>query len=162
MKKEKIEKTNAMRLLDRAGIPYRVHTYPHGDGPSLGVDVAAPLQIDPAMVFKTLLCVSLKKQYYVFVVPSNAELDLKKCAKAVKAKSVELIPVKEINQVSGYVRGGCSPLGMKKTYVTVFDITCLRFDTIVFSAGKIGYQIETNPHAVIKLLGASTAAIQKE
>ena len=104
----------------------------------------------------------MKKQYYVFVVPSNAELDLKKCAKAVKAKSVELIPVKEINQVSGYVRGGCSPLGMKKTYVTVFDITCLRFDTIVFSAGKIGYQIETNPHAVIKLLGASTAAIQKE
>lgn len=162
MKKEKNEKTNAMRLLDMKKIPYITHSYPHNDELPLGLDIATYLNKDPKTIFKTLICVSNKKQYYVFVVGCMDELDLKKCAKAVNEKNVELISVKDIHQVSGYIRGGCSPIGMKKQYLTVFDESCLQYETISFSAGKIGYQIEANPQMIISLLNACVADIAKD
>lgn len=152
-----------MRILDRAKLPYRVHTYPHHEGdPVDGIHVAHMLDQDVHRVFKTLIMRSLTKQIYVFVLPVNRECDLKKCARAVREKRVEMIHVKEIQAVSGYIRGGCSPIGMKKCYPTVFDETCMRFETICFSGGKIGCQIEVAPQEAIRLIHAQIADIKKE
>ena len=155
---KKEEKTNVMRLLDQKKIPYVPHTYPHGgDGAPDGVSVANSLGIDPAAVFKTLVTKGASGGYYVFDIPVAATLDLKKAARAVGEKSIELLHVAEINAVTGYIRGGCSPVGMKKQYPTVFHETVLDYDTIYISAGKIGAQVELAPRALLDLLGADTA-----
>lgn len=153
-------KTNAMRILDTAKINYIVHTY-ESDGDFDGVHVAAKLGVNENQVFKTLITKGQGRDYFVFVIPVVCELDLKAAARAVGEKAVEMIAVKDINKVSGYIRGGCSPIGMKKQFVTVIDEKCLNYDTIVFSAGKIGYQVELNPSDLINLISAKTENITR-
>lgn len=148
---KKEDKTNVMRELDQKKITYVEHTYDAEKAIS-GVDVANILNQDPEKVFKTLVCVSKSKTYYVFVVPSLAELDLKKAAKASGEKNIELIPQKELLPLTGYVHGGCSPLGMKKQFMTYFDETAMLFDTIMVSGGRRGYQVELDPLDFKKLI----------
>lgn len=157
--KEKAPKTNAMRILDKASIPYTVYTYPHGKEAVDGIHVADALHQDYEQVFKTLLTISNTKAYFVFVIPVSHELDLKKAAKAVHMKAVEMIAVKDIQRVSGYIRGGCSPIGMKKAFPTCLHETCLQHDTIMFSGGQIGCQIAMSPKALLNLINASCADI---
>lgn len=153
-------KTNVMRILDKAKIQYNHYEYPHGKDAVDGVSVAKLLGQDPDCVFKTLVTHG-NGGYFVFVVPVAQELDLKKAAKAVGEKSVEMIPVKDINKVTGYIRGGCSPVGMKKQYKTVIHSSALNIEKIIVSAGKIGYQIELAPQDLIDLIGAESADIIK-
>ena len=160
MKKE--IKTNVMRLLETAHVPYTAHEYPHGKEAVDGVTVAALLGQEPACVFKTLVTKGSGRDYYVFVVPVAEELDLKKCARSVGEKAVEMIPVKDITKVTGYVRGGCSPLGMKKPFTTVFHQTAQDIAHIIVSAGKIGYQIDLAPKDLIRLTNGQTADIVKQ
>lgn len=157
MGKKGIEKTNVMRILDQKKIPYEAHTYPHGDDPIDGVTVAGILQRPQEQVFKTLVARGASKTVYVFVIPVAKELDLKKAAKASGEKSIAMIHVSEITPLTGYVRGGCSPVGMKKQYATVMDVTCLTQNTMIVSAGKIGYQIETAPQHLLDLTRGKTA-----
>ena len=159
MAKEKLEKTNAIRALDKAKLTYTVHTY-ENDGTAVdGVTVAQKTGLPVEKVYKTLVTVGHSREHYVFVIPVAAELDLKAAARSVGEKSVEMIHVADINKLTGYIRGGCSPIGMKMQFVTVLDESCLPLDTIVFSAGKIGMQIEMDPRALIDFIGARTAAI---
>lgn len=152
-------KTNAMRLLEQAKISYEAHSYDHSDGKIDGISVAQKLGQTIDQVFKTLVTVGASKNYYVFVIPVACELDLKKAARAVKEKSVEMIKVADINKVTGYIRGGCSPIGMKKQYPTVIEESCLKFDSMMVSAGKIGQQIELSPKDLLKITNAITANI---
>ena len=154
-------KTNVMRLLEKEGVPYIAHEYPHGKDAVDGMTVAQLLGQDPACVFKTLVTKGAGGAYYVFVVPVARELDLKKCARSVGEKSVEMIPVKDITKVTGYVRGGCSPLGMKKPFVTVFHETAAQLPRIIVSAGRIGHQIALAPADLIRLTRGKTADISK-
>lgn len=156
---EKEKKTNAMRMLERAKVPYQTYHYEHGDGHIDGVSVAQKLGQAAGTVFKTLVTKGAGGDYYVFVIPVDKELDRKAAAKAVGEKAVELIRVDEINQVTGYIRGGCSPVGMKKRYRTVFDSSCEALPTIMVSGGKIGTQIEAAPAGLIAVTNASTAPI---
>lgn len=139
--KNNIEKTNAMRILDQKKINYAVHTYINTEAIS-GIEVATVLNQDPNKVFKTLVTVGATKQNYVFVIPVNKELDLKKAAKSVNEKNISMVKSKELLPLTGYIHGGCSPIGMKKQFKTVFHNTATNYDTIIFSGGKIGYQIE--------------------
>ena len=160
MAKPKEEKTNVMRILEQRGIPFSAHTYPHQEGVAVdGVTVARSLGQDPETVFKTLVARGASKGIYVFVIPVADSLDLKKAAKAVGEKAIEMVHVKEINALTGYVRGGCSPVGMKKEYCTVFHETAEIVDTIIVSAGKIGYQVELSPGALVELVGGRMADI---
>lgn len=160
MAKQKEDKTNVMRILEQHGIAYAAHTYPHQEGVAVdGVTVARSLGQDPECVFKTLVARGASKGIYVFVIPVGDNLDLKKAARAVGEKSVEMIPVKEINALTGYVRGGCSPVGMKKQYPTVFHETAEIIDTMMVSAGRIGYQVELAPAELAELVGAQLADI---
>ncbi len=152
-------KTNVMRILDKAKITYKAHTYDHSDGAIDGAAVAEKMGQNPEQVFKTLVTKGAGRDYYVFVVPVLKELDLKRAAKSVGEKHVEMIHVKDINKVTGYIRGGCSPIGMKKQFVTVFDKSAENIEAIIVSAGKIGYQIELAPKDLIELVGAKTAEI---
>lgn len=154
-------KTNVMRILDKEKVQYNHYEYPHGKEAVDGVSVAKLLGQNPDCVFKTLVTHG-GNGYFVFVVPVAEELDLKKAAKAVGEKSVEMIHVKDINKVTGYIRGGCSPIGMKKQYKTVIHDSCLGIEKIIVSAGKIGYQIELAPADLIALTGAETADIVKK
>ena len=137
------EKTNVMRILDQKKINYTSHYYADTDAVS-GVEVAAVLNQDPHQVFKTLVTVGNSKTNYVFLVPVYKELDLKKAAKAVGEKSISMIRSKDLLQLTGYIHGGCSPIGMKKQFKTVIDASAVNFDTIIFSGGKIGYQVEVS------------------
>ena len=157
MAKKGVEKTNVMRILEQKKIPYAAHTYPHGDDPIDGVTVAGIIGRDPEQVFKTLVARGASKTILVFVIPVARELDLKKAAKAAGEKSVVMIHVNEITPLTGYIRGGCSPVGMKKQYFTVFDDSCLMHDAMIVSAGKIGYQIEIEPQRLIELTRGMTA-----
>ena len=160
MAKQKDEKTNVMRILEQKNIAYTAHAYPHEEGVAVdGVTVAQSLGQDPECVFKTLVARGASKGVYVFAIPVAESLDLKKAARAVGEKSIEMVPVKEINALTGYVRGGCSPVGMKKDYPTVFHETAEIVDTIMVSAGKIGYQVELSPAALMELVGADTADV---
>lgn len=150
-------KTNVMRILEREKIPYEGHTYEHEDGAIDGQAVAQKLGQRPEQVFKTLVAVGHSKNYYVFVIPVNQELNLKKAAKAVGEKSVQMIHVKEINGVTGYIRGGCSPIGMKKQYPTVIHESCLELSSMIVSGGKIGFQVELAPKDLIRAAGAKVA-----
>lgn len=155
-------KTNVYRIFDKEKLPYTPHTYEHGEGAVDGMTISKLLSIPPEKIFKTLVTRGNDKNYYVFDVPVNRELDLKKAARAVLVKSLEMIPVAEINKVTGYVRGGCSPIGMKKRYKTVFDATAEGCDTMLVSAGKIGWQIEAKPSDLARLSGAVFADILLE
>lgn len=134
-------KTNAMRILDKLKLGYKTYSYADTDAIS-GVEVAAALGQDPEYVFKTLVCSAKSKKHYVFVIPVADELDLKKAAASVGEKSVEMLKLKELFPLTGYVHGGCSPIGMKKQFVTTIHDTASLCETITFSAGKVGYQIE--------------------
>lgn len=156
MKKE--AKTNAMRILDRNKIAYKEHLY-ESDGFADGVTIAKKLNQPTERVFKTLVAVGKSRSYYVFVVPVAEELNLKAAAAAVGEKSVEMIHVKDINSVTGYIRGGCSPIGMKKQFKTVINDSARNFDNIIFSGGRRGAQIEMNPNELADLIGAAFAHI---
>lgn len=158
----KVTKTNAMRILDTHHIPYIIKEYPHGKEAVEGKEVARLLNQDVEAVFKTLITQANTKEYLVFVLPVAYELDLKKAAKAANVKSVEMIPMKQITPISGYVRGGCSPIGMKKQFRTFFHETIILFDEIMFSAGKIGLQCCVAPTPIIDLLQAECVDIVKE
>ena len=138
----KEEKTNAIRLLEQKKIKFVVHNY-LSSGAISGIDVANSLNEDPNIVFKTLVTQGKSHQYYVFLVPVNKELDLKKAASCVNEKSIEMIKSKDLLPLTGYIHGGCSPIGMKKFFKTIIDISASNYDKIIFSGGKIGYQIET-------------------
>ena len=153
---KKEEKTNVMRVLEQKNIPYTAHAYDPEAGLD-GVSVARQLGQDPDCVFKTLVARGASGGLYVFDIPVADSLDLKKAAKAVGEKSVAMIHQKELLPLTGYVHGGCSPVGMKKQYPTVFDETAEIIDTIMVSAGKIGFQVELEPAALIKLVDAATA-----
>lgn len=136
-----MEKTNVMRILEQHKIKYQ--SYYYGDTSAVsGVEVATVLGQNFRQVFKTLVTVSNSKKYYVFMLPVNQELDLKKAAKSVSCKFISMLPSKELLPLTGYVHGGCSPIDMKKEFLTVIDSSALEFPTIIFSAGKIGYQVE--------------------
>lgn len=141
MSKKKETKTNAMRILDAAGVDHQIHVF-EADGTMTGVEIAQMLGEEPEHVFKTLVTIGKSKEHYVFMVPVAEELDLKKAAKAAGEKSVEMVKSRELFGLTGYVHGGCSPLGMKKFFTTFIDETCILFDTILFSGGRIGTQIE--------------------
>lgn len=149
MKKE--EKTNVMRLLEQKKIPYISHTYTE-DPSTSGEEIARILKEDPDKVFKTLVTRAKSGQYYVFVIPVNQELDLKKAAKAVSEKSIEMIKQKELLPLTGYVHGGCSPIGMKKFFPTTIHVTAGEHEHIFFSAGKVGYQVEVAFQDVQKMI----------
>ena len=145
-----MEKTNVMRILDQKKIEYKEYFY--GEEAISGVEVAKVLNQDEKHVYKTLVTVSKSKKYYVFMIPVAEELDLKKCAKAVGEKSIEMIPQKELLPLTGYVHGGCSPIGMKKSFKTTINDTANNQETIIFSAGRIGYQVELNPKDLEKVI----------
>lgn len=153
------QKTNVMRVLEQKKIKYTPHSYPHGDDAVDGLTVAALLGVDAAKIFKTLVTRGASMGIYVFVIPVGAELDLKKAAKAVGEKSIEMVHVSEINALTGYIRGGCSPVGMRKHYTTTYDASALAQDTMVVSAGKIGFQVELEPQALIRITQGKTADV---
>ena len=153
-------KTNAMRIIEVNKVSYNMYTY-ESNGDFDGCSVAQKIGKDPKEVFKTLVTIAPSKKYYVFVIPVLNELDLKACAASVGEKSVEMIPVKDINKVTGYIRGGCSPIGMKKQYTTVIDESCKVLDKMTFSAGKIGYQVEIAPDELINLVSAKVSSITR-
>ncbi len=160
MAKQKEEKTNVMRTLEQKKIPYTAHTYPHEEGVAVdGATVARSLGQDPARVFKTLVTRGASGGYYVFDIPVEATLDLKKAARAVGEKSVAMLHQKELLPLTGYVHGGCSPVGMKKLFPTVFHETALDGEIIMVSAGKIGYQVACKPADLIALVRAKTADV---
>ncbi|OSA93255.1 UNVERIFIED_ORG: aminoacyl-tRNA deacylase [Clostridium botulinum] len=148
----KESKTNAMRILDSSKIEYTTYNYQNKDGKIDGVAVANKINKNENEVFKTLVTQGHSKEFYVYVVPVAQELDMKKAAKAASEKSIEMIHVKDINKITGYIRGGCSPIGMKKAFKTFFHNTALNCETIVFSGGKIGSQIEMNPRQLENIL----------
>lgn len=147
----KNDKTNVMRLLEQKKIPYKSHDYSATEAIS-GTEVAAVLKEDPEKVFKTLVTVGKSKAYHVFVIPVGCELDLKKAARAAGEKSIEMIKQKELLPLTGYIHGGCSPICMKKQFETVVHQTAADFDTIFFSAGKIGWQVEVAPADLAKMI----------
>lgn len=145
------EKTNVMRLLDQKKLPYKSHFYGDGEAVS-GQEVAAALGQNPDAVFKTLVCVGKSGEHYVFVVPVSKELNLKQAAKSVGEKSVEMIKMKELLPLTGYVHGGCSPVGMKKLFKTTADSSSQNYSTICFSGGKIGCQVEMSIKDLQKII----------
>ena len=149
--RKKQEKTKVMRILDQKKINYNSYDYT-GTNAVSGMEVATSLNEDPNKVFKTLVTVAKSKINYVFVVPVNKELDLKKAAKSVGEKSVEMIKSKELLPLTGYIHGGCSPIGMKKQFKTVIDKSATNFKTFIFSGGKIGYQVETTLDELKKVI----------
>ena len=156
MMAKKEQKTNAMRILEKLGIPYMHQEYECSDFTD-GLDIAAKLRLPPEQVFKTLVTVGADKQHYVFVVPVYKELDLKKCAKSVGVKSVQMIHVKELFPLTGYVRGGCTAIGMKKKFVTRIDESARILENIYISGGRIGSQLRLNPEDFCKAADASYA-----
>ena len=148
---KKLEKTNVMRILDQGKLEYNAYSY-ETDVAISGTEVARILGKPNDSVFKTLVTVGESKKNYVFVIPVHRELDLKKAAKAVGEKNITMIKSKELLSLTGYVHGGCSPIGMKKSFLTVIDESALLIDKIMFSAGKIGYQVEMSPSELKKIV----------
>lgn len=155
------EKTNVMRILDSKKIKYNNYSYVNTDAIS-GVDVAAAIGADVNQVFKTLVTVGKTSNHYVFVVPVQKELDLKKAAKAVNEKSIEMLKQKDLLSLTGYIHGGCSPIGMKKFFKTTIDDSAKQFQTIIFSAGKIGYQVEVTLEDLSKVIRYDLCDITKD
>lgn len=158
--KKNNEKTNVMRILDQNGINYESYVY--ADNPCTnGLEVANLLKKDPNQVFKTLVTISKSNKNYVFLVPVNKELDLKKAAQAVNEKNVEMLKSSELLGLTGYIHGGCSPIGMKKQFVTVIDASAFNYSSITFSGGKIGYQVSLEISNLEKVLKYNVADIIK-
>ena len=155
----KDSKTNAMRILEGLKIDFKVHSYDVSDGMLDGGTVARRIGIDPARVFKTLVTQGKSRTYYVFVIPVLKELNLKAAAASVDEKSVEMIPQKELLKTTGYIHGGCSPVGMKKQFRTVIDISALEQERICVSAGRVGFQVDLDPRELIRAVNADTADI---
>lgn len=160
MAKDKTEKTNVMRLLEQKKLPYTPHDY-LATGAVSGVEVAAALGEPPERVFKTLVTTGASGGHFVFVIPVAGELDLKKAAKAVGEKSIAMLPQKELLPLTGYIHGGCSPIGMKKTFPTVLHQSAAEYDTICISAGKVGFQVELSPAGLQKMLPIKLADLIK-
>lgn len=160
--KGKLHKTNAMRMLDAANVPYRTASYEVDESDLSGQHVAALLGQDPDQVFKTLVLAGERHPYVVCCIPSSFELDLKKAARAAGDKRVEMIPMKTLFSVTGYIRGGCSPIGMKKEFPTFIDETAQLWDTIAISAGERGEQIIIDPADLVACIGASFADLVAE
>lgn len=157
-----MEKTNVMRLLEQKKIPHTPHAYPHREGEAVdGVTVARSLGLAPERVCKTLVTRGAGGKYYVFVIPVEAELELKKAAKAVGEKYVEMLPAAQLLPLTGYVRGGCSPLGMKKQFPTILEENTRELETIFVSAGRIGAQVELRPGDLAELVRGRFAAVTK-
>ena len=156
-----MDKTLVMKILDQKKINYKIHDYVNSNLVD-AVSVANFLNENPSKVFKTLVTVGKSKNHYVFLVPSNKTLDLKKASKVVDEKNIELIHQKELLPLTGYIHGGCSPIGMKKTFPTVIDSSAASFDTIFISGGKICYQIEINPNDLIPLIKGKLFDISKD
>lgn len=154
-----ITKTNAMRILDAEKIPYSVHTYENKDGKIDGISVAGKIGKEIEVVYKTLVVKDAGSGIYVFVIPVEAELDLKKAAKVVNAKKLEMIAVKDIQKMTGYIRGGCSPIGMKKKYETILDASVNKQSSIIISGGKIGVQIEMAVEYLIQVTNAKVEEV---
>ena len=154
-----VQRTNVMRILDQKKISYQTFSYPHGDVAIDGMTVAILIEKPVEQVFKTLVAVGASKQNYVFVIPVSRELDLKKAAKAVGEKSISMLPVSNLLTLTGYVRGGCSPIGMKKQLPTYIHDSGNLPETIVVSAGKIGLQVELSPYDLMKLINGKTADV---
>ena len=154
------EKTNAMRLLDRNHIAYETHSYECDDFID-GIHIADKMGQAYETSYKTLVTIAKSKKYYVFAIPVDQEIDLKKAAKVVGEKAIEMLPVKEINQVTGYIRGGCTPLGMKKLYPTVIQEEAQQHEKIIVSGGKLGSQIELAPLDLAKVVNAQFADVIK-
>lgn len=156
-----IGKTNVVRILENMNIAHQVYTYDSDDGKIDGVSVAAKVGKDPETVYKTLVTQANEKNLYVFIIPVAEELDLKKAAAVVGEKKIEMIAVKDINRHTGYIRGGCSPVGMKKLFPTVVDETAILLDQMIVSAGKIGVQVELNPDDLLRITEGKYADIIK-
>ena len=156
--KEKDIKTNAMRILDKNRIPYQVNTYECEEFID-GIHIADMLGQSYDQSFKTLVTVGKSGEHYVFAIPIDRELDLKKAAKAVGEKSVEMIHVKDINQITGYIRGGCTPIGMKKNYMTVLHSSIRTLNEVIISGGRIGSQIQMKPDDLIRVTNAMVEEI---
>lgn len=158
----KITKTNAMRILDSNKIDYDVLSYENKDGKIDGVSVAQKIGRDVKEVYKTLVTQGSSKEYYVFVIPVNEELDFKKAARVSGEKSVEMIEVNDINKVTGYIRGGCSPVGMKKCYKTFINSSAEELDKIIVSGGKIGIQIFLEVKNLVNIISAKLEDVTKK
>lgn len=156
-----VSKTNAMRMLDSKKVNYTTLNYDSNDGKIDGVSVANKINKDPELVYKTLVSISQSKAIYVFVIPVEKELDLKLAAKAAGEKKVELLPVKDLLASTGYVRGGCSPIGMKKQYPTFIEESVNHIEEIIVSGGKIGIQLQLNAKDLIQTTGSKIAKISK-
>jgi Cys-tRNA(Pro)/Cys-tRNA(Cys) deacylase len=154
-------KTNAMRILDAKKVPYEMLTYDNKDGKIDGISVAAKINKDPREVYKTLVTQGASKNLFVFVIPVEAELDLKKAAKVAGEKKIDMIPVKDIQKWTGYIRGGCSPIGMKKEYRTFLDRSCEPLDVMMVSGGKIGVQIMIKPNHLAEMIRGQLVDITK-
>ncbi|MFS0783933.1 Cys-tRNA(Pro) deacylase [Bacillus sp. 1P06AnD] len=154
-------KTNAMRMLDAGKIPYEMHTYKAEDGKIDGVSVAEKVGRDPKLVYKTLVAQGTSKQVFVYVIPVAEELDLKKAAAVAGEKKVEMVAVKDIQKLTGYIRGGCSPVGMSKKYPTFIESAAKELETIIVSGGKIGTQIELMPDMLAGVTDGKFAGIVK-
>ncbi|KFN01003.1 Cys-tRNA(Pro) deacylase [Bacillus clarus] len=157
----KKDKTNAMRILDKEKIEYAMMSYDSDDGKIDGVSVAGKIGREVREVYKTLIAQGTSKDYYVFIIPVEEELNLKAGAKTVGEKKIEMIPVKDITKVSGYIRGGCSPVGMKKLFVTCVDASSKSLETIIVSGGKIGVQIELKVEDLAKVTRAKFGDVTK-
>ena len=161
-KKQKEIKTNAVRMVEQKKIPYRLITYDAPEGFLDGVSVAAETGENPDHVFKTLVLIGHSKEHYVCVIPVAHELDLKKAARHFGEKNIEMIHAKDITPVTGYIKGGCSPVGMKKQFRTAIHITAEDFDTICVSGGKVGLQMELNPVSLKEMIDADFCDLIKE
>lgn len=160
MAKQKDNKTNAMRILESLNIPFKHYTYECKEFTD-GIQIADKLGLPYEKVYKTLVTVGSSRAYFVFVIPVAQELDMKKAAKAVGEKSVEMIHVKDINKITGYIRGGCTAIGMKKQFVTRIDVSAKKHNKIIVSGGKIGSQIELNPEDLCRAANAEFSDIVK-
>lgn len=158
----KIQKTNAMRILDKEKIDYIMKTYDASDGKIDGVSVANKVGRSANEIFKTIVTVGISKEVYVFIIPVDKEIDLKKAAKVAGEKKIEMLPLSDLLKTTGYIRGGCSPIGMKKLYKTFIQKEGEELETIVFSGGKVGLQIEMKPLDLKKVINGEFVCVVKE
>lgn len=161
-KKEKIHKTNALRQLDKNKIPYIIHTYEWSENKSGGLGVAEHFPELAERIFKTIVLKGKSKSLYVCVIHGEAHLDLKKVAKTCGEKNIDLLPLSELEKETGYIRGGCSPVGMKKLYDTFFDVEAEKFDRIIVSAGKRGLQMEVETEKLIHIINGNVTELKLE
>jgi Cys-tRNA(Pro)/Cys-tRNA(Cys) deacylase len=157
----KIKKTNALRILDKNKVDYIVYSYDTSDGKNDGLSAAKKNGKDPSIVFKTLVTQGNSKEFYVFIIPVSGELDLKKAASVTDEKKIEMIPVKNLLNLTGYVKGGCSPIGMKKLFKTIIDSSSNKYNNIIVSAGKLGMHIEIEPQILAKVVEAKFQDVLK-